>query len=35
MDRAVALALKGHSLDEVEASMATEPARQGHPAARS
>jgi molecular chaperone HscA len=26
MDRAVALALKGHSLDEVEASMATDPA---------
>jgi molecular chaperone HscA len=29
MDRAVALALKGHSLDEVEASMATDPAPQG------
>ncbi len=37
MDRAVALALKGHSLDEVEASMATDPApdrsQPGHPAA--
>ncbi|HEY1382245.1 MAG TPA: Hsp70 family protein, partial [Dongiaceae bacterium] len=35
MDRAVALALKGHSLDEVEASMATDPApepsRTGRP----
>jgi len=35
MDRAVALALKGHSLDEVEASMATDPApdrsRPGRP----
>lgn len=29
MDRAVAMALKGHSLDEVEASMATDPASQG------
>ena len=29
MDRAVAMALKGHSLDEVEASMATDPAPQG------
>jgi len=37
MDRAVAQALKGHSLDEVEASMATDPApdgsRTGHPGA--
>jgi molecular chaperone HscA len=37
MDRAVALALKGHSLDEVEASMATDPApdrsRPGSPGA--
>jgi len=37
MDRAVALALKGHSLDEVEASMATDPApdrsRPGRPGA--
>jgi molecular chaperone HscA len=35
MDRAVAQALKGHSLDEVEAGMATDPAteqtRSGHP----
>ncbi|HEY3146655.1 MAG TPA: Fe-S protein assembly chaperone HscA [Dongiaceae bacterium] len=30
MDRAVALALKGHSLDEVEASMATDPALEGN-----
>ena len=29
MDRAVAMALKGHSLDEVEAGMATDPAPQG------
>jgi molecular chaperone HscA len=29
MDRAVAQALKGHSLDEVEASMATDPAPDG------
>jgi len=29
MDRAVAMALKGHSLDEVEASMATDAAPQG------
>ena len=29
MDRAVAMALKGHSLDEVEASMATDPAAKG------
>jgi molecular chaperone HscA len=37
MDRAVAQALKGHSLDEVEASMATDPApgggRTGRPGA--
>ena len=37
MDRAVTLALKGHSLDEVEASMATDPApdrsRPGRPGA--
>ncbi|HSE72966.1 MAG TPA: Hsp70 family protein, partial [Dongiaceae bacterium] len=37
MDRAVAQALKGHSLDEVEAGMATDPApdrsRPGHPGA--
>lgn len=32
MDRAIAQALKGHSLDEVEASMATDPApEQGQP----
>jgi molecular chaperone HscA len=29
MDRAVAMALRGHSLDEVEASMATDPASKG------
>jgi molecular chaperone HscA len=34
MDRAVAQALKGHSLDEVEASMATDPAPDEGPSGR-